>query len=424
MKFAKRKKSYTFDTQLKYLRADTTYPGGLTEEQYGNNPFQSGNWQNFKNRIAQGMLQWRYKLAKKNIFSIKSQVRQERLDCHSKVYPTTYQRYSLFSLAPSLENQITLFGKKAISTVGVYYSQQKFSNSAIIKDSTRKKVSFTKSLKVDFLPNVRFFADAGLNFLETKGDFNTGLQGNEGKHLWSVSSSIDYRWSDFFSTAFYYQHHYQMPFIDQSNLMSGGYQANFRLKPQFTDKYMLMMKYSSKKISTSIRVYYAHIINTISYDSDSRSNSNFATIAQPGVSASFDVFASSFWSFGTSWDFKNPQFLEGDYTGKILPNSALAIGEVHSHFTFTKEAGFYLQSQYIGKKYTDSDFKNESSSYGDTWLAHASLSYLAGPLSLVLRVNNLFDKKYCDYITYYSKNNKAFYPALGVDTKLSLTYKF
>lgn len=106
----------------------------------------------------------------------------------------------------------------------------------------------------------------------------------------------------------------------------------------------------------------------------------------------------------------------------MVPNWKLGFG---INYKYNDKLNLGADVVYVGKYYDSSDATNErKKDLGGYTTVDVSANYqLDDKISVVARVNNLFDEKYEDFVGYWS-NTRQLTPAVGRNFSIGLDYKF
>jgi outer membrane receptor protein involved in Fe transport len=418
------------------------FPGALTNTDEQQNPWQATSGkQDYETYTAQLGIDWQQEINENLDFSNYAVYRQmwangDYPDPKSGL-PAFTQNAQLWSTRPALKIYSKFYGRALSTIIGADLSHQTFSQSTTIHHAEQNNIEPFVQSKLQLNKQWSFGGGARFAYISTNGSFTPSLappvSNNDVYTTYALSSFLQYRWTRAFTTAFEVSRAYQLPFIDQSSLTGQGTTTTtFGLKPQTSISYSLNNSYNTKSLSLGLDLYFMNTENQIYFDStavqhNKGANVNLDPTRQFGaiINANYQLFTRL--SLGGSTSLLYNTFRSGSLDGKQVPGQPNLQAETHFTLKLTERLDWYLQEQYHGTQYPDSDLKNAGAKVAPYWLTNTALNYHLNNWRIQLRINNLFNKYYYDYVTGYSAGNAfkySYYPADGINGHLSLTYTF
>lgn len=419
------------------------YPGPLSSLEEHQDPWQASQGkQDYETYTVQFSVDWQQQINENLDFSNYAVYRQMWAN---GAFPTTSftQNAQLWSTRPVLKVHSKIYGKALTTTIGADLSHQTFSQSNTIPHAEQNNIEPFVQSKLQLNKQWSFGGGARFAYISTNGSFTPRLappvSNNDVYTTYALSSFLQYRWTRAFTTAFEVSRAYQLPFIDQSSLAGQGTTTTtFGLKPQTSISYSLNNSYNTKSLSLGLDLYFMNTENQIYFDPtavhdptavqpNKGANVNLDPTRQFGaiINANYQLFTRL--SLGGSTSLLYNTFRSGSLDGKQVPGQPNLQAETHFTLKLTERLDWYLQEQYHGTQYPDSDLKNAGAKVAPYWLTNTALNYHLNNWRIQLRINNLFNKYYYDYVTGYSAGNAfnySYYPADGINGHLSLTYTF
>ncbi|MEF3254463.1 MAG: TonB-dependent receptor [Deferribacterales bacterium] len=126
-----------------------------------------------------------------------------------------------------------------------------------------------------------------------------------------------------------------------------------------------------------------------------------------------------------SYNFIDSKLTEDGYDNKDVPlvskhNVKSTIG-----YRLKNGLGFYYYFSYYSSFYQGNDYKNEAKKMDGYGLSDLKLEFVKKNYELFIKVNNIFNKKYNDYVYYTSYNGEAnYYPSPTRNLLGGITVKF
>ncbi len=206
----------------------------------------------------------------------------------------------------------------------------------------------------------------------------------------------------------------------------------YGLKPQKGVSVEAGLDYFSDDYSVKVDVYNLKLKDEITYDSSanaptgalwSGANVNADESERYGGSVYMDRYVADGVMVGAEYNYVDAQYSKGSNEGNRLPWVAKHSGRVLINYDFLMDWKLVSEAIYTGKKYQDGDRGNTQEQVNDYWLSNLALSYVNDAFSANLRVDNVFDTKYADYI-YYNGYSTGYYVGNGREFKVSIAYQF
>jgi iron complex outermembrane receptor protein len=142
-----------------------------------------------------------------------------------------------------------------------------------------------------------------------------------------------------------------------------------------------------------------------------------------GVSTAYDVQLSLSWLLGTSYDYIDAEFTQGENEGKALSWVAKHSGKAYLSYDFADDWQAFVEGVYTGERYMEGDNSNTDDKLASYVLTNLALNYTRSGWNGSLRVDNLFDE---DYVGsgYYSAYGNGYYSGDGRSIRLTAGYRF
>ena len=406
------------------------FPGALRIDQEQQDPWQAGDGkEDYDTYTVQLGVDWQQQINEDLDFSNYAVYRQMWANGNFPVSDHAFTQYAeLWSTRPVFTIKSKLYGKPLTTTIGADLSHQTFSQSDTISHAEQNNIEPFVQSKLELNKQWSLGGGARFAYITTNGDFikkKSIIHNSDVYTTYALSSFLQYRWTRAFTTAFEVSRAYQLPFIDQSSFT--GATTTFGLKPQTSISYSLNNSYNTKRLSLGLDLYFMNTENQIYFDPNKDANQNLDPTRQFGAIINADYQLLTRLSLGGSTSLLYNNFRSGAYDGKQVPGQPNIQAELHSTLKLTERLDWYLQEQFHGAQYPDSDLDNGGAKVAPYWLTNTALNYHLKNWRIQLRINNLFNKYYYNYVTgYYSAKTfkYSYYPADGINGHLSVTYTF
>lgn len=135
-------------------------------------------------------------------------------------------------------------------------------------------------------------------------------------------------------------------------------------------------------------------------------------------------------SFAIGYTFTDARFTEGQYDGKTVPLVPRQLVRLRGEIFLTRDFAVNGSFRFTDEQRLGSDFENRHGRIPRVCIFGAGVRYSptfaewVRGFSVRIDVENLFDRKYCDYAGYGDWSGAYFYPAAGRSIALTLRYEF
>ncbi len=193
------------------------------------------------------------------------------------------------------------------------------------------------------------------------------------------------------------------------------------LKTQTGTSYELGLEQSWKQQSIRLQAYQLDLDNEISYDATNFANINLDPTRRQGISAQWNMQATSKVDLALQTALVNGKFTSGPNDGKYIPLVPKHTATAALTYRPLESTTLALESQYTGSRHADSDYDNTVRVKPVT-VTNLSASQQWRALTLSVRINNLFDKQYNAYTTE-TWAGVGYYPAAERNLLFTAAYK-
>ncbi|EKE76590.1 TonB-dependent receptor family protein [Gallaecimonas xiamenensis] len=129
-------------------------------------------------------------------------------------------------------------------------------------------------------------------------------------------------------------------------------------------------------------------------------------------------------TLGVDYQWLDAQFTKGASDGHKVPWVSRHSGLLYGDLVLSKALSARVEYQYRGSQYLLSDNLNQGDKVGSYGLWNLAGIWQQGPWHFVLRVDNLFDKRFADYAVYNAWGEDSWYPGKGRELNLTARYNF
>ncbi len=149
-------------------------------------------------------------------------------------------------------------------------------------------------------------------------------------------------------------------------------------------------------------------------------NRNLPPTSRSGFNLGVSDKISNVIKVGVQYSYVDARFRSGQFKGNRIPFVAdnSLHGAVSLHFK--PYWSIYNEAIFTGDRYAAGDDTNTARKIPSLWIFNSAISYHYKKITVSLRINNLFNVLYNDYVSTTSGNAEAYYPAPGRNVMLTL----
>lgn len=199
------------------------------------------------------------------------------------------------------------------------------------------------------------------------------------------------------------------------------------LEPQIGTSYEAGINYKSEKQNLQLGIYRLDLHNEIAFDPTETPEqpfgafSNLDNTRRYGLTFNENYHINEKASLYAQLNLVNAKFASGPYADKYIP----AVPTVNGNFGVNYQWDEHWQTQYTasytGTRYASEDVANVSGKLPAYWLNNLALQYIFDPWSISLEANNIFNVQYPNYAIYTAfDNSTTYYPAMGRNFLLTI----
>jgi len=170
-------------------------------------------------------------------------------------------------------------------------------------------------------------------------------------------------------------------------------------------------------------VYQLNLENEIEFDPINFININLDKTRRNGATLSLMSQINRAVSIKTELGLVSAKFKSGSFDGNDISGVADRIAKIRADYLFRDNLASYLEAHYTGEKFAQGDNGNDFGKLDSYTVLNAGVSYRQKNWDIQLRINNLADEKYAEFIT----NNgfgAAYQPSPERNYMLSASYQF
>ncbi|PSL49136.1 outer membrane receptor for Fe3+-dicitrate [Chitinophaga niastensis] len=241
------------------------------------------------------------------------------------------------------------------------------------------------------------------NYTIQNPDKSIGRSDRTNVQAWVYSLGANYTFSDRAEVFTSLSRGFQPPLI-YDVLDAGTIDKGITLKPQYSMNYEIGTRISPVKwLQLQLSAYYLNFKDKIIYDGNAGVSKNIAASEHKGIEAELQTSEWKGFSAFITATYQEAKISKGDNKGNYLryaPTQLLATGLQYRRTIANGTFNTNLSYNYVGKQYTDENNSNIASADGNTGpvpayhYANLHVNYERTRWGIRLGVNNLTDEKY------------------------------
>lgn len=439
------KKEWTNGTYLKFggFFSDATYelPGPLTKREFDRDPQHSNAFNDNYRRTTYGLnTVLNAQINEENAIKLSGNFSNRKMDAYNDYgYGSNYtQEYDIYSYSLKAEwiNQTELFGFENEFIAGTRYSYDRLNANSLYASpyyDSKTDAVYNRQL-MDFFAADTFRFNEYLA-LQLGGRYSRSFAFNdqcEKTHRNDNVSAFDVallvnptedsklyaKWSRF----------YRNPFLDEVPYNPMTWAPARILNPEQGWNAEVGFDWSlTEEFKIGADAYYSWLEDEIFYDAVNGANVNSE---DETVRRGFDVYAA--WEreklagLSVSASYVKATFDGGQFGRNLIPFVPEMTLAVNGRVWIVDDAYLFGGYRFQSEMYSISDFNNDYDKVEWFGVFHLGVAYeptfvaWTEGLKLTFTVDNLFDEKYCDYVTYGAN----YWPAAGRSYMFSIRYEF
>jgi iron complex outermembrane receptor protein len=197
------------------------------------------------------------------------------------------------------------------------------------------------------------------------------------------------------------------------------------LKTQTGVSYVLGSTWQSEKLNIDVNAYILDLKNEILAvpvpENSKVKNQNLPRTRHIGLNLNVNYLILPKWRLNSGYTYADAKLTAGQYHGNQIPFVAHNKFYLANYFYINKDWYLMLDGTYTGSRYAASDIENAGKRLNGFTVFNSAIGYHYHKVEIILRLNNLTNKKYSEYAVYSSvvKSN-YYYPAPGINGMLNL----
>jgi len=350
-----------------------------------------------------------------------------------------------FSLTPNYTSTLDLFGRpnKIILGIDLYKTDSKLDdyntqNDTKSKDNDIDKTSVGVYVSDSFNITDKLSLDLGFRHEYIKYGFNyIDLTGT-----YSNICTEDKRKEEAFKSGFVYilnpdtqiffnaSKSFRSPLTDEflyyMSAAPWDRQLNTGLSTQTSLGFDTGLRHAfNQYLKTDLTLFNMDIDNEIYYDPVTYKNDNYEKTRHQGFNFQLDFLLTKRISAFANWMYTRAKFRNGTYDGNTIPMVPLNKASMGLNLGFWENINVIPVINFIGRRYMISDQANAAGELDSYLTADLRISYEKKRFKLFININNLFDKKYCEYaVTNATATAVNYYPSPGRNFSAGVKIEF
>lgn len=200
------------------------------------------------------------------------------------------------------------------------------------------------------------------------------------------------------------------------------------LKTQTGISYVLGSTWQAEKLNLDINIYQLDLKNEIllapiNHQDSNIKNQNLPRTRHRGLNFNINYLILSKWRLSGGYVYADAKFTAGPNRGNEIPFVARHKFYLANYFYVNKNWYLMVDCTYTGGRYAASDIENKGNKIDAFAVLNSAIGYHFHKLDIILRINNITNKKYSEYAVYsygYNGTGNYYYPAPGINGMLNL----
>ncbi|MDD5005645.1 MAG: TonB-dependent receptor [Candidatus Omnitrophica bacterium] len=167
------------------------------------------------------------------------------------------------------------------------------------------------------------------------------------------------------------------------------------------------------------------IDNEIYYDPVTFKNDNYEKTRHQGLNLQVDFLLTKRISVFANWMYTRARFRNGTYNNNTIPMVPLNKASAGINLGFWENINVIPVINFVGRRYMISDQANAAGKLDSYITADLRISYKKQNFEFFFNINNMFDRKYCEYaVTNSTATAVNYYPSPGRNFALGVKLEF
>lgn len=410
----------------KVYEDDIQLPGGLTQQQYENNPRQASNHKNFSHFQT-------------NVYQLlHQQALGDRWSLETRLSHNDVQGNGLIGSRYTREDTLNTFNPLLIGTLWqskVLLGYQGQASRFQLASATARQQADTTQHDVYAQVIVPLWSRVDM----TLGGRSAWQESTLGRSLRSPSSETDhqvfvseqglvYRPSKPWEFFLRRDGNFRFPKANEQTALPVQVSA---LLPQTGVSYEMGAKRQGLRQTTQLSLYRLQLNNEIAYDSTQTalvpfgSYSNFPETLRHGVTLTERYSLTEKLILDGQVNYVDARFASGVEEGHRIPAVPAINGNLGLSYRFRPHWQAKYTALYTGSRYPSQDVSNVGQQLSGYWLSGVSLQYLRKVVNVSFDVENVFNQRYPIYAIYSTATQAVtYYPGVGRSFLVTVKFNF
>lgn len=405
--------SGTIGTNLQSYSTQINFPGGLTREQFHENPRQAADSSNHFNYKTQ-LMQLINKQGMTNQFILETRLAYQGITGDGVIFRPSHSNEWQSNVEPRLigrieGNKITL-GYYGLASG--YHLQNLFAQN---KAHAAQHHLFLQTL-IPFLNRYELTLGSRAALQTMRAQKIIGEIIRSQSHIWVGEVGLNVRPNQ--AWQFFLRRDGNFRFVKANE--ATWTQPNVKLNAQEGISYEAGALWNTAWQKAQLSLFALNLENELAFDPRQTpdepfgSFSNFPHTRRIGVTLSEHYQPGSTVTLDGQLNYVNARFSAGTFKGKQIPGVPAWNGNLNLAYEFMPGWFFKYYVLYTGTRFASDDDENQSEMLPPYWLNGLIMQYMLNPFSVNVEVENLFNQTYATYALYNTESNETFfYPGTG-----------
>lgn len=416
-----------FYVEVSYYDNYRQYAGGLSEQQYNENPKQALTDTDYGHEITSAF-RVGYQQSFASNWSAKGNIGFSDTGLDSFGYGSlTNSESQSWEAQVAVEKRLSTDVGEGNFLVGTEFSSNDYSRGTSLSN-TQELQSLYSQLNYPLLESTTLIVGGRYSQVEDQIQNVTTYSGGESLKEDASALELGINFKPNNNVRFYFrgESNFRFADVDEQNYTPDDVDS---LKPQRGLSLEAGADYVIDGYSVKVDFYRLTLKDEIIFDTTESkptggaydgANVNADESERLGGSLYVDKYVTDTILVGAEYSYVDAEFTSGDNEGKQLPWVAKHTGRGFVNYELVSDLNVLLEGVYVGDKYKDDDKSNTLGKLDNYWLGNLAINYAQDSLSFNFRVDNVFDERYADSVNSYG----SYYPGSGREYKLTAAYQF
>lgn len=411
----------TVSINLQSYNDTTHFPGGLSEEQFYDNPRQATNFNNYSHYHTQ-QLQLLNKQELATNWLLETRLSQQVTDGNGFVYLNFNRNDSQTFFSPRVTG--LLYNNKITVGYDGQLSHYKMLNAKVQPRSSAKQNDIYLQVITPVTSTVDITLGGRGAWQNNSIEKIIGQRVNSLNRVFVSEQGIAYHPSHEWSFFLRRDGNFSFPKANEEVWVPTNQTA---LNVQTGVSYEAGTEWRTEKQKSQLSIYRLELNHEIAFNPAQTitqpfgSFNNLDKTLRHGVTVTESYYVTKKFTLDGQLNYVNARFASGPLSGKLIPAIPAVNGNIGLNYAWTPQWQTKYSALYTGSRYASDDVTNSGTKLSSYWLNNIAIQYITKPANISFEVVNLFNQNYATYAFYTpASGTNTYYPGAGRNYLLTL----